>query len=70
VIVEEGWPVCGIGAQIVDDIQREAFDELDAPVHRVTGADAPHAYAAELEQQAFPKTEFIVTAALRACYRE
>jgi pyruvate dehydrogenase E1 component beta subunit len=40
VIVEEGWPVCGIGAQIVDDIQREAFDDLDAPVIRVTGADA------------------------------
>jgi len=70
VIVEEGWPGCGVGAQIVDDIQREAFDALDSPVYRVTGADAPHAYAAELEQHAFPKTEFIVTAALKACYRE
>jgi pyruvate dehydrogenase E1 component beta subunit len=70
VIVEEGWPVCGIGAQIVDDIQREAFDELDAPVIRVTGADAPHPYAGDLEQLAFPQTDFIVTAALRACYRE
>ena len=70
VIVEEGWPVCGIGAQIVDDIQREAFDDLDSPVLRVTGADAPQAYTAGLEQQAFPKTDFIVSAALKACYRE
>lgn len=70
VIVEEGWPVCGIGAQIVDDIQRDAFDALDSPVLRVTGADAPHAYAAGLEQQAYPKTDFIVAAALKACYRE
>lgn len=70
VIVEEGWPVCGIGAQIVDDIQREAFDDLDAPVVRVTGADAPHPYAGDLEQLAFPQTDFVVTAALRACYRE
>ncbi len=70
VIVEEGWPVCGIGAQIVDDIQREAFDHLDAPVLRVTGADAPHPYAQSLEQLAFPTPEYIVTAARRACYRE
>src|SRR5262245_865994 len=39
VVVEEGWPFCGVGAQVVDDIQREAFDELDAPIIRVTGAD-------------------------------
>ncbi len=70
VIVEEGWPVCGIGSQIVDDIQREAFDHLDAPVLRVTGADAPQPYAKGLEHLAFPRTEFIVTAARRVCYRE
>jgi pyruvate dehydrogenase E1 component beta subunit len=70
VIVEEGWPVCGIGAQIVDDIQREAFDYLDAPVVRVTGADAPHPYAYDLEQRAFPQTDFIVQAARQVCYRE
>ncbi len=70
VIVEEGWPVCGVGAQIVDDIQREAFDHLDAPVLRVTGADAPQPYAQNLEQLAFPSPEHIVTAARRACYRE
>ncbi len=70
VIVEEGWPVCGIGAQIVDDIQREAFDHLDAPIARVTGADAPHAYAHDLEQMAFPQTEYIVKAVRHTCYLE
>jgi pyruvate dehydrogenase E1 component beta subunit len=70
VVVEEGWPVCGIGAQIVDDVQREAFDDLDAPVVRVTGADAPQAYARNLEQRAFPQAEYIVEAARRVCYRE
>lgn len=70
VIVEEGWPVCGIGAQIVDDIQREAFDYLDAPVARVTGADAPHPYAATLEQLHFPQADLIVKAIRQVCYRD
>jgi pyruvate dehydrogenase E1 component beta subunit len=70
VIVEEGWPVCGIGAQIVDDIQREAFDYLDAPIARVTGADAPDPYAPNLEQLAFPQAEYIVKAVRQTCYRE
>ncbi len=70
VIVEEGWPICGIGAQIVDDIQREAFDDLDAPILRVTGADAPQPYARNLEQLAFPQADFIVNAARRVCYQE
>src|SRR5437764_4642044 len=42
VVVEEGWPHCGIGAQVVDVIQRDAFDQLDAPVLRVTQADVQH----------------------------
>jgi pyruvate dehydrogenase E1 component beta subunit len=70
VIVEEGWPVCGIGAQIVDDIQREAFDYLDAPIARVTGADAPHAYAANLEQFQFPQADLVVKAIRQVCYRD
>jgi pyruvate dehydrogenase E1 component beta subunit len=41
VVAEEGWPVNNLGSQIVDDIQREAFDHLDAPVTRVTGLDVP-----------------------------
>lgn len=70
VIVEEDWAVCGIGAQVVDDIQREAFDDLDAPIARVTCADAPHPYASNLEQLAFPQAEYVVEAARRVCYRE
>lgn len=70
VIVEEGWPICGIGSQIVDDIQREAFDYLDAPVLRVTGADVPQPYAKNLEQMSFPQVDHIVGAVRRVCYKE
>lgn len=70
VIVEEGWPFAGFGAQVVDDIQREAFDSLDAPVARVTGADVPMPYAKDLEQIAFPQKEYVVKAARRVCYVE
>jgi pyruvate dehydrogenase E1 component beta subunit len=38
VVVEEGWPFAGVGAEVVDVVQRDAFDELDAPILRVTGA--------------------------------
>jgi pyruvate dehydrogenase E1 component beta subunit len=44
VVAEEGWPFAGVGAQVVDLIQREVFDALDAPVLRVTGADVPMPY--------------------------
>ena len=70
VVVEEGWPIAGIGAQIVDDIQREAFDYLDAPVARVTGPDAPQPYAQNLEQIASPQPEYIVKAARQVAYLE
>ncbi len=52
VVVEEGWPFAGVGAQVVDSIQREAFDELDAPMLRVTGADVPMPYNKQLEKAA------------------
>ncbi len=68
VIVEEGWPVANIGAQIVDDIQREAFDALDAPVARVTGLDVPMPYARNLEKLVVPSAENIRTAARDVCY--
>ncbi|MEE9156606.1 MAG: pyruvate dehydrogenase complex E1 component subunit beta [Gemmatimonadota bacterium] len=70
VIVEEGHPFCGIGAQVVDDIQREAFDYLDAPVIRVTGPDAPTPYARNLEQLSLPQAEFIVQAVQHVSYLE
>jgi len=70
VVVEEGWPVCGIGAQVADVIQREAFDHLDAPVHRVTQVDAPMPYSKTLERAAKPSAEAVVAAARRVLYRD
>ena len=70
VVVEEGWPFCGIGAQVVDEIQREAFDSLDAPVLRVTGADVPMPYNKQLERLAKPNPEKVVAAVKRVAYRD
>ena len=68
VVVEEGWPVAGIGAQIVDDIQREAFDYLDAPVARVSGLDVPMHYARTLEKLIVPDADAVVNAVKHVCY--
>jgi pyruvate dehydrogenase E1 component beta subunit len=64
VVVEEGWPHGGVGANIAALIQEQAFDYLDAPVQRVTGADVPMPYAKRLEQAAIPHAEHVVSAAL------
>ena len=68
VVVEEGWPYCGVGAQVVDIIQRDAFDQLDAPVQRVTQADAPMPYNKHLERAAKASPEKVVAAARRVLY--
>jgi pyruvate dehydrogenase E1 component beta subunit len=68
VVVEEGWPTCGIGAQVADDVQREAFDWLDAPVRRVAGLDVPMHYARNLEKIVFPDAENVVRAVEDVCY--
>ena len=68
VVLEEGWPVAGIGAQIVDDIQREAFDYLDAPVARVSGLDVPMHYARALEKLIVPDAEAVIRAVKHVCY--
>jgi len=68
VVVEEGWPYSGIGAELADLIQREAFDDLDAPVARVTGADVPTPYAKNLEHLAMPSPERVVEAVRRVMY--
>jgi pyruvate dehydrogenase E1 component beta subunit len=70
VIVEEGWPFCGVGAQFVDLIQQQAFDYLDAPVLRVTGADVPTPYAKSLEHLAFPDKQKVKDAVYRVLYRQ
>ncbi len=69
VIVEEGWPFCGVGAQMVDIIQEQAFDYLDAPILRVTGTDVPTPYNKSLEHLAFPDKQRVVEAVRRATYR-
>lgn len=68
VVVEEGWPNAGIGAQVVDIIQRDAFDQLDAPIRRVTQADVPMPYNRQLERLAKPSAEKVVAAARQALY--
>jgi pyruvate dehydrogenase E1 component beta subunit len=69
VAIEEGWPVCGIGSEIAALMMEQAFDELDAPVLRVTGKDVPMPYAANLEKLALPQPEDIAAAARSVCYR-
>jgi pyruvate dehydrogenase E1 component beta subunit len=64
VIVEEGWPHGGVGANLSTLITEQAFDYLDAPVQRVTGADVHMPYSKRLEQAAIPHEEHVVSAAL------
>jgi pyruvate/2-oxoglutarate/acetoin dehydrogenase E1 component len=64
VIVEEGWPHGGVGANLAALIQEQAFDHLDAPVQRVTGADVPMPYSKRMEQAAIPHEEHVIKAAL------
>jgi pyruvate dehydrogenase E1 component beta subunit len=64
VIVEEGWPHGGVGANLAALIQEQAFDWLDAPVARVTGADLPMPYSKPLEEIAVPHEPQVVEAVL------
>ncbi len=66
VVVEEGWPHGGVGANIAALVAEQAFDHLDSPPQRVTGADVPMPYAKRLEQAAIPHPEHVVSAALAA----
>lgn len=65
VAVDEGWPECGLAANIATHVYESCFDWLDAPVGRVTAADVPMPYARNLEQAALPSAE-AVAAAVRA----
>ncbi len=70
VVLEEGWEFCGVGAQIVDWIQRDCFDDLDAPVLRVHQADVPMPYAKNLEKAAKPDLPKTISAVKRVMYLE
>jgi pyruvate dehydrogenase E1 component beta subunit len=69
VCVEEGWPVCSISAELMAVAMEEGFDDLDAPVLRVTDEDVPLPYAANLEKIALLKVADVVAAAKKVCYR-
>jgi pyruvate dehydrogenase E1 component beta subunit len=69
VCVEEGWPVCSISSEIMAIAMEEGFDDLDAPVLRVTDVDVPLPYAANLEKMALIKVSDVVEAARKVCYR-
>jgi pyruvate dehydrogenase E1 component beta subunit len=68
VILEEGWPYAGLGAQIAYQIQQAAFGDLDAPVTRVTGVDVPMPYAKNLEHLAMPSPARLVAAVREVLY--
>ena len=68
VVLEEGWEICGVGAQVVDFIQRECFDDLDAPVIRVHQEDVPMPYAKNLERAAKPDAAKTIAAVRKVMY--
>jgi pyruvate dehydrogenase E1 component beta subunit len=69
VVVEEGWPVCSISSEIIAIAMTEGFDDLDAPVMRVTDVDVPLPYAANLEKMALIKASEVVEAVKAVTYR-
>ncbi|KIC22634.1 pyruvate dehydrogenase complex E1 component subunit beta [Leisingera sp. ANG-Vp] len=69
VTVEEGWPQGSVGSYIASEVQREAFDYLDAPVVVCTGKDVPMPYAANLERHALITTDEVVAAVKQVTYR-
>ena len=69
VVVHEGWPYGGVGAEIADRVQRLAFDALDAPVLRVTTFDAPMPYNARLEELCIPQAARVAAAVKRSVTR-
>lgn len=68
VVAEESHPFCGVGAEISQEITERAFDYLDAPVKRVSGADVPMPYAKNLEDRAIPNVDQIVAAVREVAY--
>ncbi|MEC3910890.1 pyruvate dehydrogenase complex E1 component subunit beta [Sphingobium sp. CR2-8] len=69
VVVEEGWPTCSIASEIAAVVMEQGFDDLDAPVLRVTNEDVPLPYAANLEKAALIDAARVVAAAKKVCYR-
>ncbi len=71
VSIETGWPQCGIGSEIAAILmETDAFNYLDAPFERITGADIPMPYATELENASLPQIDDVVAAVERTTYRK
>jgi len=68
IVAEESHPFCGVGAEISAEIHERAFDYLDAPVKRVSGADVPMPYAKNLEQLAIPDVPQLIAAVKEVAY--
>jgi len=69
VVAEEGWPTCSISSEIIALCMEQGFDDLDAPVTRVTNEDVPLPYAANLEKAALIDSARIIEAVKKVCYR-
>ncbi|MEH6789699.1 pyruvate dehydrogenase complex E1 component subunit beta [Parasphingorhabdus sp.] len=70
VVAEEGWPTCSISSEIIALCMEHGFDDLDAPVTRVTNEDVPLPYAANLEKAALIDSARIIEAVKKVCYIE
>lgn len=69
VIVEEAWPLASISSELSHHIQRNAFDYLDAPVHRITNKDLPLPYAPTLIEEILPNVKRTIDAVNAVCYK-
>jgi pyruvate dehydrogenase E1 component beta subunit len=69
VVVEEGWPACSIASEIAAICMEQGFDDLDAPVLRVTNEDVPMPYAANLERAMLVTAPKVIEAVKKVCYR-
>jgi pyruvate dehydrogenase E1 component beta subunit len=69
VVVEEGWPTCSIASEIISIAMEEGFDDLDAPVRRVTNEDVPMPYAANLEKGALVNVAGVIKAVKSVTYK-
>ena len=69
VIVDEDYGYCGIGAGVLDKIQKQAFDDLDAPIERVYSDEIPVPFNHYLEEAMMPSVEKIIASVKEVCYR-
>ena len=69
-VVQEQWRWFSVASEVAAIIQEQAFDDLDAPVERVSGVEVPAPYARNLELAAFPGEQQIIDAVRRVTYRE